>query len=726
MQEEIIQENQFNSEREGLKDRLIKTTGGITNHDRELLKIYTSFLPEDSCFGERRQYLINDYTEIQKCPVCGKKRKYSKSEKKISVFCSDECKSSEKGIEVSNNNEAQNYIKSHKVAETEEELREKIVNEIGYRPKFLTDSETNIILKFTSFLPDDEETSFNERICYFINNIKEIKKCPVCGKKVYYIRKDKGLSVFCSEKCRISKEGQSLRLKNERKSILKNHVEKSENYKEAESREELKEKIENSANPAFWKQYLTEKEIDLLIEYTKFLPEEVSMSERQCYLLNDYMEMKICPVCGKRAKYLSNHHRIGIFCSTKCMRSEQGEKIIGKNKSTGFLKVKTEYPEKYKRSIKKRQITIYNKYGGKSPYSNKEIQMKGRISYRKRKYQNFIDKITANGLTLISSFDEYCRAGKGDVLEFKCNKCGEVFKHTVNVYLMNPKVIKCPCQFFIASLSYEQEIEEWINSEGFNNIERNKRFRKNQKTIEADLFLPDYNLAIEFNGSYWHSDKQKDKEYHYRKWKFFKDMNIDCIQIFENEWIYAKDIVKSIILEHLNKHQIIIDSSLCNLKEITNEGYITFLDNNYIKDSCYLNADIKIGLYYNDELVEIVSFSKSKNKKYDWMIIANCSKLNYQIKNGFLKILTYFRKIYSGSIISQIDSRYFNGKDYVNCGFKLIKHNKSKQFYIYSGGSRRMFKTIKEVNQYCKIVKNKRSVRYFSIHDAGYDLLLLE
>lgn len=183
--------NQINSERERLKERLIKTTGGITNNDRKLLKIYTNFLPEDSCFGERRQYLINDYTEIQKCPVCGKKRKYSKSEKKLSVFCSNECRLSEKGIEISNNNEAQNYIKSHKVADSEEELREKIINEIGYRPNFLTDNETNIILKFTSFLSDDEDTPFNERIYYFINNIKEVKNCPVCGKKSLFYREEK-------------------------------------------------------------------------------------------------------------------------------------------------------------------------------------------------------------------------------------------------------------------------------------------------------------------------------------------------------------------------------------------------------------------------------------------------------------------------------------------------------------------------------------------------------
>lgn len=297
MQEEINQENQFNSERERLKERLIKTTDGITNNDRKLLKIYTSFLPEDSCFGERRQYLINDYTEIQ--------------------------------------------------------------------------------------------------------------KCPVCGKKVYFIEKRRDLSIFCSKECKFSKEGQSLRLENERKSILKNHIEKSENYKEAETKEELKEKIKNFSNPSIWMQCLTEKEIDLLIKVTNFLPEDVSMSERQCYLLNDYTETKLCPVCGKKVKYLSNHHRIGLFCSIECMRSEKGEKIRGAKIGNNRLEIKVKDPKRFAEIKERTEKTNFEKYGGSAPCSNKDISDRGKRKRREKYFKTFLKEIDLCNLTYISSFEEY-------------------------------------------------------------------------------------------------------------------------------------------------------------------------------------------------------------------------------------------------------------------------------------------------------------------------------
>jgi G:T-mismatch repair DNA endonuclease (very short patch repair protein) len=61
----------------------------------------------------------------------------------------------------------------------------------------------------------------------------------------------------------------------------------------------------------------------------------------------------------------------------------------------------------------------------------------------------------------------------------------------------------------------EREVYEFILSLYNKEIIRNDRTVLNGK--ELDIYLPDYNLAIEFNGLYWHSEDYVGKNYHLNK-----------------------------------------------------------------------------------------------------------------------------------------------------------------------------------------------------------------
>ena len=54
---------------------------------------------------------------------------------------------------------------------------------------------------------------------------------------------------------------------------------------------------------------------------------------------------------------------------------------------------------------------------------------------------------------------------------------------------------------------------------------------------ELDISLPDRNLAVEYNGLYWHSDQRKTNDYHKTKFKLCEAQCIRLIQIWEDEWI---------------------------------------------------------------------------------------------------------------------------------------------------------------------------------------------
>jgi hypothetical protein len=205
---------------------------------------------------------------------------------------------------------------------------------------------------------------------------------------------------------------------------------------------------------------------------------------------------------------------------------------------------------------------------------------------------------------------------------------------------------------------------------------------------ELDIYIPDLKLAFEFNGLYWHNELYKDKNYHLNKTELCEDQGIQLIHIWEDDWSYKQDIVKSMILSKLNKIDVKIDSNDCEVKEIMDTKLITeFLDKNHIQG--YIRSSIKIGLFHNNDLVSLMTFSKKQN---EYKILRYCVKLNIEIVDGLIKLFNYFKEKYKPSLINLIiDRSYDNGKQFQEIGFKLNEKTRPnrlnrKNYNIYDSG----------------------------------------
>jgi G:T-mismatch repair DNA endonuclease (very short patch repair protein) len=86
---------------------------------------------------------------------------------------------------------------------------------------------------------------------------------------------------------------------------------------------------------------------------------------------------------------------------------------------------------------------------------------------------------------------------------------------------------------------------------------------------ELDFYLPDYNLAIEINGLYWHSSRLKSNDYHFNKWNMCKKLGIDLYSIFEDDFTVNETMWKNKILHLCSKvpHQKIY-ARKCEVKEV--------------------------------------------------------------------------------------------------------------------------------------------------------------
>lgn len=83
-----------------------------------------------------------------------------------------------------------------------------------------------------------------------------------------------------------------------------------------------------------------------------------------------------------------------------------------------------------------------------------------------------------------------------------------------------------------------------------------KFFTQNGKRMQLDIYIPELNKGIEFNGDYWHGEGMirqgiNPHQYHANKKQFFQSINISYIEIWESEWNTNKDLCLSKAKEFL-------------------------------------------------------------------------------------------------------------------------------------------------------------------------------
>jgi G:T-mismatch repair DNA endonuclease (very short patch repair protein) len=244
--------------------------------------------------------------------------------------------------------------------------------------------------------------------------------------------------------------------------------------------------------------------------------------------------------------------------------------------------------------------------------------------------------------------------------------------------------------------TFEKEIANYLNALGITNIVANTR-----KLIpkEIDIYLPEYNLAIEFNGVYWHHDQipHIDKHYHYTKFKDCENKGIDLFTIFSDSWATKKEIWKKKIKQKLGLSTEKVYARKCIMKEIDPKDTRTILDNNHVQGYC--PSQIAFGLYDESELVAVMTFSNKRagigkdrgSNSYE-LVRYVTSKT---VVGGAGKLLNAFKKKYNPALVySYSDNRYSSGSLYKTLGFDLEKENKCGYWY-YDPSSKKSYHRFK-------------------------------
>lgn len=263
----------------------------------------------------------------------------------------------------------------------------------------------------------------------------------------------------------------------------------------------------------------------------------------------------------------------------------------------------------------------------------------------------------------------------------------------------------------------EKDIVEYLTSKGITNIIQSDRDILDGK--EIDIYLPDYNLGIEFNGDYWHSELKRDKRYHYDKSMLANSKGVFLYHIFSHEWTDEEKRIR--ILNHLDNILHLNENKIyarkCMIREVDVAEKNSFLNKNHIQGKD--NSTIKLGLYYNDELVSLMTFCYPRfSRKYNWELSRFCSKHNYNVIGGASKLFKYFVDNYMKDgevIVSYSDIAKTTGKIYNTLNFEFV--NDAEPNYIW-WRSDDDYKT----RYQCQMVNERvimESNGYIKIYDCG-------
>jgi len=163
------------------------------------------------------------------------------------------------------------------------------------------------------------------------------------------------------------------------------------------------------------------------------------------------------------------------------------------------------------------------------------------------------------------------------------------------------------------------------------------------------------------------------------------------ITIFEDEFIHKKDIMESMLKNKLGiANNKVIYARKCKIGIIESRTARLFCESNHIQG--YAGSKIKIGLFYKDKLVSVMTFSSpsiakgARNKKLNvWELSRFCSKLNCRVIGGASKLFKYFERNYQWQqIFSYADRRWSDGNLYEKLGFDFDGYTVPNYWYFKS------------------------------------------
>jgi hypothetical protein len=494
----------------------------------------------------------------------------------------------------------------------------------------------------------------------YIKSIKEINKCS-CNSKLCYIKKTKETNIKkygVDNVMHLTENKTKIKKTNLIKYGVEHFSKTTEFNQKVKKTNKERYGVEHLLSSDFFKNKYKKTSIDRYGVDNPFkndlIKEKIKKTNLKKYGVDNY---------SKSSNYLlkvksTNLKKYGIEIYSKSNESKL------KTKKKFIEKYGVDNPMKLDYIKEKVNNTNLSRYGFKSAMNSPKIANKvKKTNLLKYGFENSHKSEKVRDKFILANDPDYIRYKDFNISIFWC-KFGHEFEIKSHNYFSR-KAYNTPLCTICNPIGDSKSVKEKELFEFISSVYNGKIIQSYRDKLEIDIYLPSLNIGFEFNGLYWHSDQFKNKNYHLSKLNYFSKKNIKIINIWEDDWVLENKKVKDNIKYILSK-SIHISSENCLVKEINNK------------------LDIKLELYYNNEIIGSISLNQYDNnikmKKDEWNIYSTCFKLNSRANE---ELLNYFILNYKPSkIITYLDNDSVYNDFFINIGFKSIIQIKPNYKYI--------------------------------------------
>lgn len=382
----------------------------------------------------------------------------------------------------------------------------------------------------------------------------------------------------------------------------------------------------------------------------------------------------------------TNLERYGVECSA------QSEVVKEKIKTTNLKKYGVEYSFQAEEVKDKIKATSLERYGVDNP--SKSNIIKDRIVESNRKNlgvdypmqsKEVMDKSMVTSLQKYGTeYPNQSEIVKQHIRESNIEKYG--VEHPAQSDMVKRQTIITNRERYgvdYTCLIYQGKL---VGDDSTYNRSFAKLLDNSKISYEREFLLQKYsydfkvgNVLIEINPTATHNTHfspygkcRIGKTYHKDKSKLAKDNGYHVIHVFD--WDDTDKVVR------LLKSRETVYARKCVVKVVDYRDTNEYLSSNHLQGTCK-GQEIRLGLYYNNQLVSLMSFGKSRfNKNYEYELLRYCASHN--VIGGAEKLFKYFADNYKPkSIVSYCDTSKFSGKVYDVLGFKFVKTNSPRKHW---------------------------------------------
>lgn len=336
-------------------------------------------------------------------------------------------------------------------------------------------------------------------------------------------------------------------------------------------------------------------------------------------------------------------------------------------------------------------------------------------------FQHTLDEANKRLLAVNPEFEYLTYNGAKEQATIRHKVCGEVFSGKASYFLLGEG--HCPkCTTNISK--DEREIYEWVK--GLCSDAR-QSVRDLGWISELDIFVPSKNVAVEFNGHYWHSlqamtrpgedgkprmTRTKAQSYHKNKTDVCEQHGVRLIHIWDYEWAddRRRKVLKNIIrgaLGLLEERYYARECDVCAYEQSSprwDELGEFFAQNNIQGNR---GGSLVFTLEKNDRILMAYKFGRPSGgrakQKYEYEMVRGASAPGVQVVGGATRLWNHFMKyVDPDSVVYYIDRNYFDGRSVEKLGGKFVSDQIGVKNYW-----------VKE-----KVVKNREPRRHKEVQQA--------